>query len=485
MQQHDDVNGLNLATTVFTLLARAVLQVTTSSIDSVLRAAHRESLITHELSSRPRRTADYEAEASVLRRLAHALATSDSAMLDTLACEASRVCCAGSAGISVLESPPDSPARFRWAALAGHCAPLLNTYRPFDDSLCGVALTLGKPELFKTPQRYFSSIESVSPPVLEALLVPIPVGDGPWGAIWVMSHDENCRFDGEDLRLLSSLADFTGAAMNVSRMQMLAEKRAREAEQAHAALCEAEERVYEFIATLGHELRSPIAPVISSMEILRRIGDDEGLREKALDIAERQMSRLQRLVDDLLDVSRMKHAKVEVKLERCSLNEVVNDAVSSVQGSVEARHQDLQVTAPSEPITIVADPVRLTQVLVNLLTNSVKYSPDGSRIELSVLVNPNGGSNPSRGSVLFAVSDNGVGIPSDKLPYVCDMFTQLGGRKPSADGGLGIGLALVKYLVECHGGTLSIVSAGEGHGTTVTANLPVLDRSLSAALSLS
>ncbi|EUC20329.1 hypothetical protein PMI06_010034, partial [Burkholderia sp. BT03] len=179
------------------------LEINTSPTDTDIRAAHREALITADLASRASRRPNYGAEAKVLRRLAHALATSDAAMLDMLTLEAARLCRAGSAGISVLESPPDKPASFRWAALAGHCAPLLNTYRPFDDSVCGVTLAMGKPELFKTPQRYFPSIEAVSPPVVEALLVPIPVGDGPWGAIWVMSHNENARFDAEDLRLLT------------------------------------------------------------------------------------------------------------------------------------------------------------------------------------------------------------------------------------------------------------------------------------------
>ena len=119
------------------------LEVNTSPTDTGIRAAHREALITAELATRASRRPNHGAEAKVLRRLAHALATSDAAMLDMLTSEAARLCKAGSAGISVLESPPDKPASFRWAALAGHCAPLLNTYRPFDDSVCGVTLAMG------------------------------------------------------------------------------------------------------------------------------------------------------------------------------------------------------------------------------------------------------------------------------------------------------------------------------------------------------
>jgi signal transduction histidine kinase len=453
------------------------LEINTSPTDTGIRAAHREALITAELASRASRRPNYGAEAKVLRRLAHALATSDAAMLDMLTLEAARLCRAGSAGISVLESPPDKPASFRWASLAGHCAPLLNTYRPFDDSVCGVTLAMGKPELFKTPQRYFPSIEAVSPPVVEALLVPIPVGDGPWGAIWVMSHNANARFDAEDLRLLTSLADFTGAALQVTRMQALAEKRATEAEEAQEALRRTEERTFEFIATLSHELRSPIAPVVSSLEILGRPGSSGSATARALEIAQRQIGRLQRLIDDLVDASRIRHGKVEVKMGTCQLADIVWDAVHAVQPAMEARKHRLTVQCPPEPVALHADAARLTQVLVNLLSNSARYSPEGSHIELAAVVNVLGDSRTrSQEAMKFTVTDEGYGIPADKLPHVFGMFTQLGSRASTADSGLGIGLALVKYLVECHGGRVSIASGDGRTGTTATMVLPVLER---------
>ena len=456
------------------------IESNTSTTEFRIRATHRESLITEQLATRASRRPNYHAESKVLRRLARALATSDAAMLDMLALEAARLCRAGSAGISVLESPPDRPASFRWAALAGHCVPLLNTHRPFDDSVCGVTLAQGKPELFKRPQQYFSSIETLSPPVVEALLVPIPVGDGPWGAIWVMSHDENLRFDAEDLRLLTSLADFTGAAMQISRVQAEAEKRASEAEQAQQALRRAEERTYEFIATLSHELRSPIAPVISSLDILGRIEPGASAASRALDIARRQMDRLQRLVDDLLDASRIRHGKVEVKMSACNLADIVWDAVNAVQPAMDARKHQLTVQCPAEPLALRADAARLTQVLVNLLSNSARYSPDGSHVRLTAVVEPAHGTGhiSSSGVVRLTVSDDGYGIPEQKLPHVFGMFNQLASRESSSDSGLGIGLALVKFLVESHGGTVSIASGDGQKGTTVTVMLPVLQQHL-------
>lgn len=440
-----------------------------------IRETHRQSLITSELYSRPSRHPDYEAEAKVLGELAHALATSDTEMFDTLAREAARLCRADSAGISVLESPPDRPASFRWAALAGQAVPFLNTHRPFDDSLCGVTLAMGKPELFGTPQRFFPSIEMLSPPVVEALLVPIPVRDDAWGAIWVMSQRPEVRFDAEDLRLLTSLADFTGATMHVARMKALAESRAIQAETAQSALREAEARKDEFIATLSHELRSPIAPIDSAIKCLGRLELQSQQAEQALDIAERQLHRLQRLVDDLFDASRIRQGKVTVRPENSLLADILNDAIAAVRPQMEARKHMLKVTAPSDAVLVYVDAGRITQVLVNILSNAAKYSPDGSQIALTAAVDvpaaPSGAS--TEPALLMTVADEGYGISAPALPHIFDIFTQRGSRSPSTEAGLGIGLALVKYLVEAHGGTVAVQSGESSSGTTVTISLPL------------
>ncbi|NKJ48979.1 hypothetical protein CIC12_19975 [Burkholderia sp. SG-MS1] len=446
-----------------------------------LRASHRQSLITSELDFRPSRPADYEAEAKVLRDLAHALAASDAAMLDMLATEALRLCRADSAGISVLESSQGQPASFRWVALAGHCTPFLNTHRPFDDSLCGVTLAMGKPELFQTPQRFFSSMEMVSPPVVEALLVPIPINDGAWGAIWVMSQTPGCRFDAEDLRLLSSLADFTGAAMQIANMKVLAESRAVEAERAQAAVREAEARKDEFIATLSHELRSPIAPIENSIQLLKRLVPLCGQVGQAIEISERQLHRLSRLVEDLFDASRMREGKVSVKPEHSLLANILHDAIDAVQPQISARGQSLHVTAPSEEVPLYVDAGRITQVLVNVLSNSSKYSPDASHIRLTAAVDLPATTSVGPDTLSLTVDDEGYGISAAELPHVFDIFNQRGSRSPSSEAGLGIGLALVKYLVEAHGGSVSIDSGEAREGTTLTIRLPVIGQPASAA----
>ena len=445
-----------------------------TSANRSVQDARRESLITDQLSIRPCRSPDYQAEANTLRGLARALASSDEAMLELLAREAARLCNAGSAGISVLESPVGKPMSFRWTALTGHCAPLVNTHRPFDDSLCGVTLERGQPELFRTPQKYFPSLEAVEPPVVEALLVPIPVRNGPWGAIWVMSHDRAVRFDAEDLRLLISLADFTGAAMEVARLKDIAEQRAADAETAQAALRDAEERKDTFIATLSHELRSPLAPVSAALQTIRRLAPGPQIIQP-LEIAARQLARLQRLIGDLFDASRLRSGKISVTPAKCLLGDIVRDAVTAVTPAINARRHSLSVCVPEAPVHVIADAGRLTQVLENVLSNAAKYSPDGTRIHLDVSLESEAGQEPGSDAsiVHLTVRDSGYGVPEADLPRVFDMYAQAGART-RREGGLGIGLALVKYLVEAHKGSVSIRNNELSPGTTVSILLPVV-----------
>jgi signal transduction histidine kinase len=166
-----------------------------------------------------------------------------------------------------------------------------------------------------------------------------------------------------------------------------------------------------------------------------------------------------------------------VKTAACHLADVVWDAVHAVQPAMEARRHQLTVQCPTEPIALHADAARLTQVLVNLLSNAAKYSPDSSHIALSAVIEPayGGDGTAQRGALRLTIADEGYGIPAATLPYVFDMFTQLDSCSSTADFGLGIGLALVRYLVESHGGTVTIASNDKRKGTTVTVVLPVLE----------
>lgn len=240
----------------------------------------------------------------------------------------------------------------------------------------------------------------------------------------------------------------------------------RRVEERSAALREADRRKDEFLATLAHELRNPLAPVLNSLELMKGAGSDVELLEQSRVTVERQIGQMVRLIDDLLDVNRITRNKLELKLERVELASVLSHAVESCRPLYERSGHELQVASPTEPILLNADPVRLAQVLVNLLTNSCKYTEPGGRIWISV---------DRRGSeVALTIRDTGIGIPREMLTKVFDLFTQVDRSLERTAGGLGIGLSLVKRLVEMHGGTVTAFSDGQDQGSEFVVRLPIL-----------
>ena len=229
------------------------------------------------------------------------------------------------------------------------------------------------------------------------------------------------------------------------------------------ALSEADRRKDEFIAMLAHELRNPLAPVRTAAQVLR-LTHDAPTRLKTLDVIDRQLDQMARLIDDLLDVSRITHNKVLLRLERLPVVAVVNAAVEAARPVMDAGHHQLVVNLPAEDLWLDADPTRLTQVIGNLLNNSAKYSPNGGLITLSAWREAD--------QVVLQVEDQGLGIPADKLEEVFEMFSQVNHALDRSQGGLGIGLALVKRLVQMHGGSVTAKSAGLGRGSSFTARLP-------------
>ncbi|WP_437961819.1 GAF domain-containing protein [Sorangium sp. So ce119] len=220
----------------------------------------------------------------------------------------------------------------------------------------------------------------------------------------------------------------------------------------------------EFLATLAHELRNPLAPIRTGLEILQVAGSGEQAR-KILAMMERQIGHMVRMVDDLLDVSRITRGKVELRRERVDLRSVLNGALETSRPLIEAAAHELAVRLPAEPLLLDADPTRLAQVFANLLNNAAKYTPRGGVIRLTAQREGAG--------VVVRVVDNGVGIPADMLPKVFDMFTQVVRSIDRAQGGLGIGLTLVRRLVELHGGTVHAESDGPGCGSTFAVRLPL------------
>jgi len=230
------------------------------------------------------------------------------------------------------------------------------------------------------------------------------------------------------------------------------------------ALEEADRRKDEFLATLAHELRNPLAPLRHGLDILRKNPDSADAAE-IREMMDRQLVHLVRLIDDLLDVSRVSQGKIELRKERIQVADVVRSALESSQPLIESARHSLTVDVPHDPIWLDADLTRLAQVVGNLLNNAAKYTPEGGRIGLSVRTHGN--------DVVIAVSDNGLGIPADMQSKVFQLFAQVENHAGRAKGGLGIGLALVKQLVAMHNGSVEAESAGTGQGSVFTVRIPL------------
>jgi PAS domain S-box-containing protein len=227
---------------------------------------------------------------------------------------------------------------------------------------------------------------------------------------------------------------------------------------------EADRRKDEFIATLAHELRNPLAPIRNGLEILKRMPELPPQGMKVRDMMDRQLTHLVRLVDDLLDVSRITRDKLDMRMQPLTLQEIIDHAIEASRPSIEAARHTLAVELPAPPVRLDGDLTRLAQVVSNLLNNAAKYTPPGGRIEIGARV--------QGGDVLLHVRDNGAGIPAEMLPHVFDLFSQVDRTIQQAQGGLGIGLWLVKKLVELHHGSIEAHSAGLGQGSTFTLRLP-------------
>jgi CheY-like chemotaxis protein len=230
------------------------------------------------------------------------------------------------------------------------------------------------------------------------------------------------------------------------------------------ALRQADRQKDEFLATLSHELRNPLAPIRNALHVLRLAGGDEQTRARVVDTLERQTASVIRLVDDLLELSRINQGRIELRKERIRLTAVLRSALESSAPIIEAAGHELIVAEPSEPVLLNADPVRLTQVIANLLNNAAKYTERGGRIVLSARV--------FGSEAVISVRDTGIGIPADMLGSIFDMFVQVDPSRDRARQGLGIGLTLVKRLVELHGGTVEARSEGAGKGSEFIVRLP-------------
>ncbi|HEV3259114.1 MAG TPA: PAS domain S-box protein [Gemmataceae bacterium] len=261
---------------------------------------------------------------------------------------------------------------------------------------------------------------------------------------------------------VSPVRDSTGRIVGASKIARDITDRRR----AEEALREADRRKDQFIALLAHELRNPLAPLRNGLQVMRLAGGDANAVAEARGMMERQLGHMVRLIDDLLDISRIRQNKMELRRSRVLLTDVVSSAVETARPAIEAAGHELTVALPPEPVHLDADLTRLAQVFSNLLTNSAKYTEPGGRIWLAA--------ERQGGEVVVSVRDTGIGIPADAMPRIFDMFSQADRSIERSTGGLGIGLALVKGLVEMHDGTVTAASEGQGKGSTFTIKLPAL-----------
>jgi signal transduction histidine kinase len=235
-----------------------------------------------------------------------------------------------------------------------------------------------------------------------------------------------------------------------------------------AELREADRRKDEFLAMLAHELRNPLAPIRTGLELIRLAGDTPAAVERVRSTMERQVGHMVRLIDDLLDVSRITAGKIELQRVPSLLNELLTSAVEANRAAITGKKIDLQLHLPSTPVVLDVDPTRFVQVVSNLLHNATKFTPSGGAVRLSAQVMDDE-SGPPR--VSLRVADTGAGIPPDLLPHVFDLFTQ--GDRASGEPGLGIGLALVRQLVQMHDGEVVARSEGAGRGSEFEILLPL------------
>jgi signal transduction histidine kinase/ActR/RegA family two-component response regulator len=264
---------------------------------------------------------------------------------------------------------------------------------------------------------------------------------------------------------VTALLSTVHSALRARERQYQARDHLIERERTAEVLKQADRRKDEFLATLAHELRNPLAPIRNSLQILRMTACSDPTAERVCEMMERQVNHMVRLVDDLMEVSRITRGLIDLRKEETDLATVIRSAIETSRPLIEAGQHQLAITLPPEPIPLFGDAVRLGQVFANLLNNAAKYTNRGGQIWLSAR---QGGD-----EAVVCVRDNGIGISAEVLPAIFDMFMQANRATDRSQGGLGIGLTLVKSLVELHGGSISADSAGLGQGSEFIVRLPV------------
>ena len=293
-------------------------------------------------------------------------------------------------------------------------------------------------------------------------MLPLIHGGRMLGALWI---DGEVTMSGA--ALLDEVAERAAVAFATASLYGALQVEIAERRQAEARLGESSRRKDEFLAMLSHELRNPLAPIRNALEVIRLVAPPEPKLAWAADVTDRQVRQLTRLVDELLDVARISQGKIVLQPQRLDLVALVSQCVESQRDAIARRHQTLTLSLPGEPVALSGDATRLVQVVNNLLTNAIKYTPDGGTISVRIA--------REDAQALLEVSDDGIGIDAELLPHVFELFEQGKRALDRTDGGLGVGLTLVQRLVRLHGGEVAARSAGSGQGSLFQVRLPCLE----------
>ncbi len=294
--------------------------------------------------------------------------------------------------------------------------------------------------------------------ITSVVSMPVMANNSHLGILGLFST-ATCELAPEDVHVIQTVANVIGLAIEGRRLEHALRNRVDQ-------LALADRRKDEFLAMLAHELRNPLAPILSAMEFLKLNESPTEEMRLACEIIERQISQMKRLIDDLLDVARITQGKISLRNEIFDAAAVAVRAIEISRPLINARQHHLTLSLPSDPQWVAGDPTRIEQVLANLLNNAAKYSGSGSQLLLAVERHDN--------RVQLKVRDSGVGIPREMLAHIFDLFTQIDRSLDRAEGGLGIGLTLVRRIVELHQGTVHAFSEGAGKGSEFVVSLPAI-----------
>lgn len=407
-----------------------------------------------DIGARAARAPDYEHECRALLALASAQADTREALLKKTAEFAMDLCCAQTAGISLLERQDDERV-FRWHTVAGAFGNMQGLTTRWSDCPCAFVVEAGEPLLFTALAHDFPVLADVCARVHEALVLPIVSNGRTLGAMWVASLDEACRFNREDQRLLTDLVAVAGGVLD------LMQTRDHNQSEIH--------RYSEVIAILAHEFRNPLGPLENAIDAIQLVNQRREPLSDYLAVARRQIRHLKCLIDGLQDASRLDHDKLMIAPVEISFNDVLADALALVEERIHERGHAVTVSALPEDLRLVADPVRLTQIIVNLISNAVRYTPEGGQIAIRAEQTICEGEQ----RVEVVVQDNGIGIAPESLVHVFEPFAQFAQGRPGMGGGLGIGLAIAQRLAQLHGGAIELTSKGSGSGSEARLIIPV------------